>query len=129
MIWRDKLRPCPWCNETLPLVILTERCSCGKHHWVFVKCDKCGASGPTVLYHKETDDLSVREKIAAECWNNMQPKPALVKPVRDKETGRLWLCSDCGCYIGFEDNDEDDPNEFNNFCPQCGKMIDWNNRH
>ena len=51
-----------------------------------------------------------------------------VKPVRDKETGRIWLCGNCGSYVGFEDHDEDDPNEFDKFCRECGHPVLWEGR-
>lgn len=51
-----------------------------------------------------------------------------VKPVRDKKTGRIWLCGNCGSYVGFEDHDEDDPNEFDRFCRECGRPVLWEGR-
>lgn len=48
------------------------------------------------------------------------------KPVRDSECGRFWLCGNCGCCVGFEDNDSSDPNEFDNYCRKCGKEVKWN---
>lgn len=51
-----------------------------------------------------------------------------VKPVRDKKTGRIWLCGKCGSYVGFEDHDEDDPNEFDKFCRECGHPVLWEGR-
>lgn len=51
-----------------------------------------------------------------------------VKPVRDEETGRLWLCGNCGTYVGFEDNDPHDPNEFDKYCRECGRPVLWEGR-
>ena len=51
-----------------------------------------------------------------------------VKPVRDKKTGRVWLCGNCGSYVGFEDHDENDPNEYDKFCRQCGRPVLWERR-
>ena len=51
-----------------------------------------------------------------------------VKPVRDKKTGRMWLCGNCGSYVGFEDHDEDDPNEFDKYCRECGRPVLWEGR-
>ena len=48
-----------------------------------------------------------------------------VKPIRDKKTGRVWLCGNCGSYVGFEDNDPHDPNEFDKYCRQCGREVRW----
>ena len=48
-----------------------------------------------------------------------------VEPVRDKETGRFWLCGNCGAYVGYEDNDPSDPNEFDNYCRNCGRSVKW----
>ena len=47
-----------------------------------------------------------------------------VQPVRD-ETGRIWLCGNCGSYVGYEDNDPYDPNEFDKYCPECGRPVLW----
>ena len=51
-----------------------------------------------------------------------------VKPVRDKEIGRIWLCGNCGTYVGFEDHDENDPNEFDKYCRECGHPVLWKGR-
>ena len=51
-----------------------------------------------------------------------------VKPVRDELTGRLWLCGNCGSYVGFEDNDPHDPNEFDKYCRECGRPVLWEGR-
>lgn len=51
-----------------------------------------------------------------------------VKPVRDKQTGRLWLCGKCGSYVGFEDNDPHDPNEYDKYCRECGRPVLWEGR-
>ena len=51
-----------------------------------------------------------------------------VKPVLDEQTGRIWLCGKCGSYVGFEDNDPHDPNEFDKFCRDCGRPVLWEGR-
>ena len=51
-----------------------------------------------------------------------------VKPVLDKQTGRIWLCGNCGSYVGFEDNDPHDPNEFDKYCRECGRPVLWEGR-
>ena len=51
-----------------------------------------------------------------------------VKPECDKKTGRVWLCGNCGSYVGFEDHDENDPNEFDKFCRECGHPVLWEGR-
>lgn len=48
-----------------------------------------------------------------------------VKPVLDEQTGRIWLCGKCGSYVGFEDNDPHDPNEFDKYCRECGRPVLW----
>lgn len=48
-----------------------------------------------------------------------------VKPVLDEQTGRIWLCGNCGSYVGFEDNDPHDPNEFDKYCRECGRPVLW----
>lgn len=51
-----------------------------------------------------------------------------VKPVLDEKTGRIWLCGNCGSYVGFEDNDPHDPNEFDKYCRECGRPVLWEGR-
>ena len=51
-----------------------------------------------------------------------------VKPVLDERTGRIWLCGNCGSYVGFEDHDENDPNEFDKYCRECGHPVLWEGR-
>lgn len=51
-----------------------------------------------------------------------------VKPVLDEKTGRIWLCGNCGSYVGFEDNDPHDPNEFDKYCRKCGRPVLWEGR-
>ena len=51
-----------------------------------------------------------------------------VEPVLDKQTGRLWLCGNCGSYVGFEDNDPHDPNEYDKYCRECGRPVLWEGR-
>ena len=48
-----------------------------------------------------------------------------VRPVLDEQTGRIWLCGNCGSYVGFEDNDPNDPNEFDKYCRECGHPVSW----
>ena len=45
-----------------------------------------------------------------------------VAPIRDD---RIWLCGNCREFVGFEDHDEDDPNEFDNYCRNCGRKVKW----
>ena len=51
-----------------------------------------------------------------------------VKPVLDEQTGRIWLCGKCGSYVGFEDNDPYDQNEFDKYCRECGRPVLWEGR-
>ena len=51
-----------------------------------------------------------------------------VKPVLDEQTGRIWLCGKCGSYVGFEDNDPHDPNEYDKYCRECGRPVLWEGR-
>lgn len=55
-------------------------------------------------------------------------KQEAVKPVLDEQTGRIWLCGKCGSYVGFEDNDPHDPNEFDKYCRECGGPVLWEGR-
>ena len=50
-----------------------------------------------------------------------------VKPILGK-TGRIWLCGNCGSYVGFEDNDPHDPNEYDKYCRDCGTPVLWEGR-
>ena len=52
-----------------------------------------------------------------------------VRPVLDEQTGRIWLCGKCGSYVGFEDNDPHDPNEFDKYCRDCGAPVLWEGNH
>ena len=45
--------------------------------------------------------------------------------VKPRRNGRVWLCGNCDEYVGFEDHDENDPNEFDNYCRKCGKAVAW----
>ena len=59
---------------------------------------------------------------------SMLKEQEAVKPVRDEQTGRMWLCGKCGSYVGFEDNDPHDPNEFDKYCRECGRPVLWEGR-
>ena len=50
------------------------------------------------------------------------------EPVLDERTGRIWLCGKCGSYVGFEDNDPHDTNEFDKYCRDCGTPVLWESR-
>ena len=51
-----------------------------------------------------------------------------VKPVLDEKCPRIYLCGNCGFYVGFEDHDDNDPNEYDNFCRKCGTPVLWKGR-
>ena len=69
----------------------------------------------------------VGRKTAKEVLSLLKEQEA-VKPVLDKQTGRIWLCGNCGSYVGFEDNDPHDPNEFDKHCRECGSPVLWDGR-
>ena len=69
-------------------------------------------------------NLKCMEDLMADALELLKEQEA-VKPVRDRETCRLWLCGNCGSYVGFEDNDPYDQNEFDKFCRECGKAVQW----
>lgn len=73
---------------------------------------------------------AVNEYLNAEVerLNGLLKEQEAVKPVRDEQTGRIWLCGNCGTYVGFEDNDPHDPNEFDKYCRECGKPVLWEGR-
>lgn len=52
-----------------------------------------------------------------------------VEPVRDEKTGRFWCCGNCRSYVGYEDSDPYEENEFNNYCYKCGRKVKWNEMH
>ena len=60
-------------------------------------------------------------------WKLLKEQEA-VEPVLDKQTGRMWLCGNCGSYVGFEDNDPHDPNEYDKYCRECGRPVLWEGR-
>ena len=69
------------------------------------------------------------------CWDRLMTdalallkEQEAVKPVLDEQTGRIWLCGKCGAYVGFEDNDPHDPNEFDKYCRDCGRPVLWESR-
>lgn len=65
---------------------------------------------------------------AQDVIQEMLKEQEAVKPVRDEQTGRIWLCGNCGTYVGFEDNDPYDPNEFDKYCRECGRPVLWEGR-
>ena len=75
---------------------------------------------------KLTHDMSAKE--AWDCIKGLLKEQEAVKPVRDEQTGRIWLCRKCGTYVGFEDNDPHDPNEFDKYCRECGRPVLWEGR-
>ena len=81
------------------------------------------------LLHKKQKDI---DRLCNEIsgWkhkfhDNLLKEQEAVKPVIDEQTGRIWLCGKCGSYVGFEDNDPHDPNEFDKFCRNCGRPVLW----
>lgn len=79
-------------------------------------------SNPTLAYETYTDE---QHKVCAYDALVLMSAFNPVKPVRDKETGRCWCCGNCGTYVGFEDNDSADPNEYDNYCRKCGRPVLW----
>lgn len=43
-----------------------------------------------------------------------------VEPVLDKQNGRIWLCGNCGCFVGLTNY-----SEFDKFCRECGHPVKW----
>jgi hypothetical protein len=80
---------------------------------------------PTVAFNTYSDEQQI--EFAHDALVLLKEQEA-VKPVRDEQTGRLWLCGNCGSYVGFEDHDEDDPNEFDKYCRECGRPVLWEGR-
>lgn len=74
----------------------------------------------TTLCETEKDAI----RMAAELLKQQEA----VKPVLDEQTGRIWLCGSCGSYVGFEDNDPYDPNEYDKYCRECGRPVLWEGR-
>lgn len=69
-------------------------------------------------------ELVCNEQLTEDILSLLKEQEA-VKPVRDEQTGRVWLCGNCGSYVGFEDNDPYDPNEFDKYCRECGRPVLW----
>lgn len=49
-------------------------------------------------------------------------------PIKDKKNG-FWHCSNCGRFVGYEDNDPYDENEYDNYCSKCGCRVLWENKN
>ena len=77
------------------------------------KCNECPYQKDNGCYQLQDD------------FHALLKEQEAVKPVRDKKTGRVWLCGNCGSYVGFEDHDENDPNEFDKYCRECGRAVKW----
>ena len=77
---------------------------------------------------EEIEKLQDRLQHAVEVGEVLLEEREAVKPVRDEQTGRIWLCGKCGSYVGFEDNDPDDQNEFDKYCHECGRPVLWEGR-
>lgn len=73
---------------------------------------------PVKVYFKDTMEKS------GVCEAAQEP----IKPVLDEMWPRIYLCGNCGFYVGFEDHDDYDPNEYDNFCRKCGKPVLWEGR-
>ena len=71
--------------------------------------------------------LACNEQLTEDILSLLKEQEA-VKPVLDEKTGRIWLCGKCGSYVGFEDNDPHDSNEFDKFCRACGRPVLWEGR-
>lgn len=66
----NKLKPCPWCNETFALDIIIEQHPSDLFGWVYVECTKCGAHGPGCVYIEKLRTEECKRE-AAERWNQM----------------------------------------------------------
>ena len=81
----------------------------------------------TINEAKKCLELAEAEDVIMKMLNEQAEQEA-VKPVFEEQTGRIWLCGNCGTYVGFEDNDPNDPNEFDKYCRECGKLVLWEGR-
>ena len=73
---------------------------------------------------KDTSGIMVRVGWIRDILALLKEQDA-VTPVLDERTGRIWLCGNCRSYVGFEDNDPHDPNEFDKYCRECGRRVLW----
>lgn len=78
---------------------------------------KVGFDGDADIYREHRESIKMAIALLKE--------QEAVAPVLDEQTGRIWLCGNCGSYVGFEDNDPHDPNEFDQYCRGCGRPVDW----
>ena len=46
-----------------------------------------------------------------------------VEPVHDKQNIRIWLCGNCGCFVGLANY-----LEFDKFCRKCGHPVKWQDK-
>ena len=79
-------------------------------------------SNPSMAYETYTPE---QHKICAYDAVVLLSGQTPVKPVRSKKLPRCWACGNCGTYVGFEDSDPTDPNEFDNYCRKCGRPVLW----
>ena len=79
-----------------------------------------------ITEHREPG-IKISMEMADEILAMLKEQEA-VKPVRDELTGRMWVCGKCGSYVGFEDNDPQDPNEYDKYCRECGRPVLWEGR-
>ena len=77
---------------------------------------------------KNRDESLEKAREEIKWLRGMLKEQDAVSPVLDEQTGRIWLCGKCGSYVGFEDNDPHDPNEYDKFCRECGRPVLWEGR-
>ena len=68
------------------------------------------------------DVYAVSEETIKDALELLKEQMEKVEPISD---GRIWLCGNCKEFVGFEDHDDDDPNEFDIYCRNCGKKVKW----
>ena len=101
---------------------------CGDNRFEIIERYKKKLTSATNI-EDSPDEMAVLDNILYRFWQmGWLKEQEPVKPVLDEQTGRIWLCGKCGSYVGFEDNDPHDPNEFDKYCRECGRPVLWEGR-
>lgn len=109
---KDELKPCPWCEGEAIGFVLTQGTK-----WGACLCNDCMAYGPEVRTYYKRTEWHIE---AIKAWNT-RPEPEAVKALEVDEAVPIecfYICEKCSTPIMQGDN----------YCPGCGKKIDWGDK-